>query len=162
MTPQVLRQTLLRIVNLKLTPKELGAVFINFQGADGTVSSTLFLQAFVRAGVEQRDLWAHMRQMKVRAREDKERAALTNGLTRQREAMKADAAVDFGFDERDAESAKDKLTRAALSYNKFSTTAPSLEVALPIPSTPWHCSGRCVCCSCSRRERYQQLRSEMR
>jgi hypothetical protein len=54
MTPAVLRQMLLRIVGLKLTAKELGVVVREFGGDKDTVSSSVFLSAFVRAGTEQR------------------------------------------------------------------------------------------------------------
>jgi hypothetical protein len=50
------------------------------------------------------------------------------GTRKMRDLERQAAAADFTFEPRDLDSATEKLSRAALSYDKFSTSAPSLEV----------------------------------
>jgi Ca2+-binding EF-hand superfamily protein len=128
MTPAVLRQTLFRIVGIRLSNKELGVLVREFAKPDtDVVHSSEFLLAFLRAGVEQREVWHKAKAEKQQERERKVKAELA--YTKEHGEKESEVgAVDHAFTAADSASARDKLVRASLAYDKLSSTAPSLQV----------------------------------
>ena len=128
MSPTVLRQTLLKVAGMRLNAKELGVLMKEFSrsGEESVVRSSDFLAAFARAGIEQRKLWAqarlHIEEHRAAREKEKERKRAQLEETRQ------SGAADFEFDAKDEVAAEEKIRRAALSYDRLSTTAPSLNI----------------------------------
>lgn len=125
MTPAVLQQTLYRLVGLRLSRKELGVLVSEFADKETQlVRSRDFLQAFVRAGFEQREVWRRARAAKVKRSEE---AAKEAQLRRQLEqtALRA-AAANMSFSQSDRDSALEKLGRACLGSDRLDSGASGL------------------------------------
>ena len=126
MEPHVFKEQLLRVLNMKLSPQELGALMSYFdKNGDGCISCSDFLVQFIKVGFEERSrrrqYWREFEDRKAKARrkraEDKERQA----------EQKNNLKVTNDFDEEEFQSAIAKLTAAAVKYDRTTAGAVGLD-----------------------------------
>ena len=127
MSPAVMQQTLFRLVGLRLSKKELGVLFKEFaQPGSNFVRSHEFLMRFVRAGIEQREIWRKARVAKLK---EKEEAAQAESLRRQQAlALQNAAAAAMNFSISDKQSAFNKLGKAYQGIRRLGGGVSELSV----------------------------------
>jgi Ca2+-binding EF-hand superfamily protein len=125
MEPHVFKEQLRRVFNLKLTPKELGALMdlFDFDG-DGTVNCTEFTLVFATMGQEERD--AELKRQRERQRQDEERRKKAEEDFQAEQARRHGLLVDYEFGEEEYNSAMEKLTEAAWRYDSTMPGAVSV------------------------------------
>ena len=126
MEPHVFKEQLFRVLNMKLSPQELGALMSYFdRNGDGKISCSEFLVQFIKVGFEERSrrrqFWRNFEERKARERqmkaEEKEREA----------EQKNNLKVSLDFTEQEFQSAIAKLTQAAVRYDRSTAGAVGLD-----------------------------------
>ena len=126
MEPHVFKEQLLRVLNMKLSPQELGALMSYFdKNGDGAISCSDFLVQFIKVGFEERtrrrQYWRQFEERKAKLRktkaEEKERIA----------EEKNNLKVSLNFEEHEFQSAIAKLTEAAVRYDRSMAGAVGLD-----------------------------------
>jgi Ca2+-binding EF-hand superfamily protein len=116
-TPVVFKELLRRTFNLKLLPKELGALVQHFdKDGEGTVDCTEFLNVFFKLGYDERCRWHSDQIIKqrdaIKERKEEEIRKLNQV------AAKMELSWDDDFSPEDNEAAMVKLRRAAMKYDR--------------------------------------------
>jgi Ca2+-binding EF-hand superfamily protein len=125
MKPGVFREMVKRTFNVLLDPRELLAMVTEFDSQkNNTVNCADFLKMFFKMGFEER-FAAHANQLeKQRAAH---RAVAEEAERREREKLaKHDMEVDYDYTEEDRVNALEKMTAAAIKYDKNHASAVSL------------------------------------
>jgi Ca2+-binding EF-hand superfamily protein len=126
MEPHVFKEQLLRVLNMKLSPQELGALMSYFdKNGDGCISCSDFLVQFIKVGFEERSrrrqYYRQLEEQKAKSRqmkaEEKERIA----------EQKNNLKVSLDFEEHEFQSAIAKLTDAAVRYDRSTAGAVGLD-----------------------------------
>lgn len=126
MHPHEFKEQLKFVLNVTLSPKELGSLVNYFDtGGDRVVDCATFLVKFIRMGAEERDkrrnayLEFQTSKEKERKMEEDEKARVLG----KKNALK----LESEFSKEDFDSAMSKLTTAAINYNKNSPGAVGLD-----------------------------------
>eukprot|EP00618_Florenciella_parvula_P035568 CAMPEP_0119484630 /NCGR_PEP_ID=MMETSP1344-20130328/11578_1 /TAXON_ID=236787 /ORGANISM="Florenciella parvula, Strain CCMP2471" /LENGTH=1104 /DNA_ID=CAMNT_0007519231 /DNA_START=22 /DNA_END=3334 /DNA_ORIENTATION=+ len=125
MEPHVFKMQLARAFQIRLNEKEISALVLFFdKDGDGTVDGAEFLLEFFRRGFQEQA----RRKKVIRDRENrkKKKEADAKAKAEAKEAEKAFSAAAQDFTEENFVSAYDKMTAAALRYEKGSPSAVSL------------------------------------
>jgi Ca2+-binding EF-hand superfamily protein len=125
MTPKVFKEQLKHVFNIKLTPKELGALMNYFdRTASGVINCAEFLVTFYRIGFEERS--KHLRKEREKRRHIEEEKK--QKLLEQQEEFEAKnkLKVSYQYTEEEKERAFRKLRNAARLYDKTTPGAPSM------------------------------------
>lgn len=126
MEPHVFKEQLFRVLNMKLSPKELGALMSYFdKNGDGRISCPEFLIQFIKVGFEERSrrrqAWRQFEERRAKARKRKEEE-------KEMEAeQKNNLKITYDFTENDFQSAISKLTAAAVKYDRHAAGAVGLD-----------------------------------
>lgn len=130
MTAAAWKELVRRTFNLKLKPKEVGALVRHFDKSDPPISTDIdcgeFLTLFLQLGFAERSK-AHKEQLEKQRREDREREADEAAkllATTQRAGAKFQ--IDINFAEKDIDSAVTKLVTSSEKYDKNHPAAPDL------------------------------------
>lgn len=124
--PATFREMLKLTLNLRVDPKELGAILKEFRSdIENDIPASDFLKYFLRIGFEARD--------KARL-EQRQRQALLDKKAAEEKVKKAEEAnkklklhVDYNYSERDEEAALEKLRVASTKYDKAAPGCPALD-----------------------------------
>ncbi|CAM9103488.1 unnamed protein product, partial [Ectocarpus fasciculatus] len=125
-TPIVFKELLRRTFNLKLQPKELGALVQHFdKDGKGTVDCNEFLNVFFKLGYDERCRWHSEQIQKQRALNKARKEEEARKLNQV--AAKMELAYDNNFSPEDRETAMEKLRRAAYKYDKTHPASVGLD-----------------------------------
>jgi Ca2+-binding EF-hand superfamily protein len=126
MTPKVFKEQLKHVFNIKLNPKELGALMNYFdRDASGVINCAEFLVTFYRIGFEERSKHLRKERDKRRHLEEEKKQKL---LEQQAEyEAKNKLKVSYQYTEEEKERAFRKLRNAARLYDKNTPGAPSMK-----------------------------------
>ena len=126
MSPYVFKDMLFRAFNIKLNPKELGATMKHFdKDLNGTIDCAEFLNSFFRLGFDCRSKMHkdHLEKQKL-ANYNRERNEL---LKLQSQEKKMNLKVDWDFTDDNLNEVKEKITKAAMKYDKNHPASVSLD-----------------------------------
>ena len=126
MEPHVFKEQLKRVLNLQVTPKELGALMSYFdKNGDGMISCPEFLIQFVKLGFEERS----RRKAEWKKHEDELQHAKRRELERKQTLAeeKNMLKVQYEYTEEDYQSAMAKLTKAATFYDRNTAGSVGLD-----------------------------------
>lgn len=134
-TPVVFKELLRRTFNLKLQPKELGALVQHFdKDGKGTVDCNEFLNVFFKLGYDERCRWHSAQILKQRAQNKARKEEELRKLNQV--AAKMELSFDSDFSPEDQESAMTKLRRAAFKYDRSHPAAVGLDAFEVAHMTP--------------------------
>ncbi|CAM9818453.1 unnamed protein product, partial [Phaeothamnion confervicola] len=116
MPPHVFREQLKRVFNVRMTPKEMGAVMKHFDiDGNGNIACHEFLLRFFRKGFEERN---RIRQTLRREKAAREEAAERLREQQQAEAQQREAALVAPYRPSDVETTLEMLVQAAARYDR--------------------------------------------
>jgi Ca2+-binding EF-hand superfamily protein len=126
MTPYVFKDMLFRAFHIKLSPKELGATMKHFdKDLSGTVDCSEFLNSFFRLGFQKRSEMHHKQLEKQKeANYQRTRSELLK-LCEQEKKM--NMKLDWEFTDDDLKNVNEKITEAAMKYDKNHPASVSLD-----------------------------------
>lgn len=126
MPPHVFKEMLFRTFNLKLTPKELGALILHFdKDGDKNIDCAEFLNVFFKLGFEQRSQWHRDQIIKQRELAAARKAEAERKLREQE--LRNDVSVEYDYSDADMETVQRKITEAAVKYDKHHPASVSLD-----------------------------------
>ena len=126
MKPYVFKDMIFRTFNIKTTPKELGALMDHFdKDKNGEIECSEFTIEFFRLGFERRSE-IHRQQLEKQRRENEEREKESLRKLREQEE-KMNLKLDWDFDDDDLARVKEKITVAAMRYDKHHPASVGLE-----------------------------------
>jgi Ca2+-binding EF-hand superfamily protein len=125
MTPKVFKEQLKHVFNIKLSPKELGALMNYFdRTSSGVINCAEFLIIFYRIGFEERSKYLRQeRERRHRIQQEKKKKLL---LQQEDLEAKNKLKVSYHYTEEEKEIAFRKLRNAARLYDKSTPGAPSM------------------------------------
>ncbi len=125
-TPGMFKELLRRTFNLKLLPKELGALVQHFdKDGAGTVDCSEFLNVFFKLGYDERCRW-HSEQIQKQRKASADRKAEELRKLNQVSA-KMELPWEKDFTEEDMSNAMDKIRKAAFKYDKSHPASVGLD-----------------------------------
>lgn len=126
MKPHVFKDMIFRTFNIKTTPKELGALMNHFdRDMNGEIECSEFTIEFFRLGFTRRAEMHKQQLEKQRNDNEKRQKDAIAKLKDQEEKM--NLKVDWDFDDGDLEHVKEKITQAAMRYDKHHPASVGLE-----------------------------------
>lgn len=126
MEPHVFKDQLKRVLNLSVTPKELGALITVFDvNDDGSITCEEFTKCFLAMGFEERakELQQFANQKKRTAEKERQEQMRLDELEKARQAAK----LSYTYTEEEHATAMQKLVEAAWRCNRNMPGAPSLD-----------------------------------
>jgi len=126
MKPHVFKDMIFRTFNIKTTPKELGALMAHFdKDLNGEIECSEFMIEFFRLGFTRR-AEMHKKQLDKQRKENEQRQKEAIAKLKEQED-KMDLKVDWDFDDGDLERVKEKITLAAMRYDKHHPASVGLD-----------------------------------
>lgn len=135
-----------RTFNLKLNPKECGALVTHFDTTGNKmVNCQEFLTVFLQLGYTQRSKFTQQ-QLEKQRREDKARAEHDEEMMKKTLERSGELKINMDYDEIDAVNAQAKILKSAEGYDKNHPAAPSLasfDIAFMTPAVFKESMKRC-------------------
>ena len=126
MKPHVFKEMIFRTFNIKTTPKELGALMVQFdRDLNGEIECSEFTIEFFRLGFERRGEIHRQQLEKQRIENEHREKEAIQKLKDQEEKMSLK--VDWDFDDADLDRVKEKITQAAMRYDKHHPASVGLD-----------------------------------
>lgn len=126
-SPTEFREVLKNVLNIVLTPKELTALFREYDNGSGNIDCQPFIIGFLRSGTIERAKIHQMQLQKQRYQDKFRRTAHERAMKDAEDAYEKNLRINYDFSADEKETAFDKLAVAAKKYDRNHPGSMSLD-----------------------------------